>query len=122
MNTTPMNSSQQSAGLQKDQVVRLAPAGHRRWLQVLEGRVWVTVTAREGEASEDATLAAGDSVELSAYDDAVVEGLSAARFQLVEPALAVSPRAAWPGVRSADAVLHAWVQRLSLTAAPTLRV
>lgn len=122
MSTAPMTTAQQSSSLAKDHAVRLAPAGHKRWLQVLEGQVWLTVTALAGQASDDQTLAAGDSVALNAFDDAVVEGLSAARFQLVEPALEFSSQASWRGGHSALASLHGWAQRLSLTAAPSVCV
>lgn len=116
--TATMTFEQQSTSLAQHRVVHLASAGRKRYLQVLEGQVWLTVTADGSNASDDLFLAAGDSVELAPHEDAVLEAMSAARFQLAEPAQLVSASASARGRWS----LGALVQRLALTPKPSVCV
>lgn len=118
MNTRLMNDTQQSTTLPQGRAIRVAGAGRARALQVLEGRVWATVTARGTEASEDLALDAGDLMPLGPDDDVVVEGLRHARIQLVEPAAAFSASGASPR----GWTLRGWVRRFSFAPAPSVCV
>lgn len=115
MTTNTMSFEQQSMSLARRRVVRLEPVGRKRYLQVLEGSVWLTLTATRGKASDDLYLGAGNGIELHPHDDAVIEGLEAARFQLVEPVSVLSGRASARGAWS----LSALVRRLSLSPEPS---
>lgn len=100
--------------------LRLAPAPRSRWLQVAEGQIWLTPTARAGAASVDCWIAAGERLHLPARTEWVVEGSGHARYTLLEaesPAgQACGPATAWYGA------LGAWAQRLSFLPAPQVCV
>lgn len=97
---------------------RLPAAHHSRWLEVLEGQVWLTTDGHDDEPGEDVWLAAGEGWLLDAGASVVLQGESEARFQLVEAAPAlVSAASSSGGFGSAWASLRAWTKRQSLTEA-----
>lgn len=73
-----MTQSQQSIdaawALSEGRAIRIAAQGAVRWLRVLEGRVWLTHTARQWkDVPLDCWLLAGDCMALPAGQDAVLE-------------------------------------------------
>lgn len=110
MSPSLMTQSQQSAvSLDAGRAQRLAAVQHARWLRVTQGRLWLTHSAQAaGELPLDCWLEAGDSVELPAGQDAVVEAWPSARFELLHaaPAEALSASIAL----KPSAALRRWVQ------------
>ena len=111
MSTMLMSRSQQSSpsaepfkwALDEGSAMRLQADDRVRWLLVTDGRVWLTHSAETPEQVPlDCWLEAGDSVELPAGQDAVVESWPSARFELLQAApmaevsasLALKPSAA----------------------------
>lgn len=84
-----MSAAQESAGreppaawrLADGEVLRLRVGRGARWLQVRQGRVWLT---RSGSL-DDVWLSPGDSVRLARGADAVIEAAGDACFELLEP-------------------------------------
>jgi hypothetical protein len=110
-----MTVSQQSPSwrLAPGQALRLPAVGRERWLRVVDGEVWLTVSSTSAEPSEDTWLASGAQSLLPAGREAVLEGHPHATFHLLEPAAAAG-RA--PALRGWGA--HQWLQRLSLEPGP----
>jgi len=103
MSPALMSQPQQSAAadaawkwaLAEGRALRLPADGRARWLLVTEGRLWLTHSAETpSQVPLDCWLEAGDSLELPAGQDAVVESWPAARFELLQaaPRSAVSAR------------------------------
>ncbi|MED5620450.1 DUF2917 domain-containing protein [Ideonella sp. BN130291] len=119
MSTTLMSHSQESSasqavrkwGLTEGSAMRLAAEDRGRWLLVTEGRVWLTTSATTPEqVPHDCWLEAGDSIELPASQDAVIESWPSARFELrqVAPGAEVSASLAL----KPSAALRRWLQAL----------
>jgi len=95
---------------------RLPAAAHSRWLEVLQGEVWLTTDGHGDEPGQDVWIATGERWLLPAGASVVLQGEPQAEVQLVEAAprlvSAASPgraAAAWQGLR-------AWAQRQGLIA------
>jgi len=56
-----------------------------RVLQVVEGRLWLTTSGTADDAALDLWLLPGESVEIDAGAEVVMEGWPAARFTLLVP-------------------------------------
>lgn len=111
MSTPSMSHSQQSWSLTEGAAMRLPAAADTRWLRVTQGRVWLTHSALNGDdVPLDCWLEAGDSVELPAGQDAVLESWPSARFELLlaMPAEPVSASLAM----APSAALRRWLQSL----------
>lgn len=96
MSTTPMKELQQSGAvwqLAPGRSSTLAAASVARWLQVSEGRLWVTTGGQLGGAvPDDAWVLPGQVLEVPAGVSAVLEGWPKASFQLLEAAPAARPQ------------------------------
>ena len=124
MSPALMSQSQQSAAsdawkwsLVEGRALRLPADSRPRWLLVTEGRLWLTHSAESPtQVPLDCWLEAGDSLELPADQDAVVESWPSARFELLEaaPRTAVSASVAL----KPSAALRRWLQGASLAPAP----
>ncbi len=123
MSLSLMTQSQQSGAatrLVEGRAMRLPAAPVVRWLKVAEGRLWLTHSAqRPEELPLDCWLQAGESVELPAGQDAVLEAWPSARFEVLEaaPAEAVSASLAL----KPSAALRRWLQGLRPAPAPAPR-
>lgn len=115
-----MTQSQQSnapAGVRLDPGValRLPAVQGPSWLNVVDGRVWLTRSAEAGEiGADDQWLEAGDRVVLMPGDNVVVEGWPCARFEVLEAATGapVSPSSQRPVL---GAAWRAWAKALRTT-------
>jgi len=97
--------------LSEGSALRLAAEPRGRWLRVTQGRLWLTHSAqRPEELPLDCWLEAGDSVELPAGQDAVLEAWPSARFELLEAA-PVAPVTASLALKP-SAALRQWLQGL----------
>lgn len=131
-----MTSTQQSAALpdgrpsglqpgwllERGQALTLLPQAMPRWVRVVEGEVWLTLTARDGRGSDDWWLLRGDRWMLPSGAAAVLEARGRARFELLElpePVSASRTSDASPGWRRLPALLRRWVQRASFEPQPT---
>lgn len=115
MSPSLMSQSQQFGepawALSEGRALRLAAEPRARWLRVTEGRVWLTHSARRPEELPlDCWLEAGDSVELPAGQDAVLEAWPSARFELLEAAPASQLSASL--ALKPSAALRQWLQAL----------
>lgn len=115
MSPSLMSQSQQFGepawALPEGRALRLEAEPRPRWLRVTEGRLWLTHSARRlQELPLDCWLEAGDSVELPAGQDAVLEAWPSARFELLEAA-PVAPVTASLALKS-SAALRQWLQGL----------
>lgn len=70
--------------LPRGRVVRLAGADVARWLQVTQGRVWLTATHSHIGHHADRWLLAGDRLALPPGSEWVAEGDPGARYLLLE--------------------------------------
>lgn len=102
MKPTTMKESQQSRA-RPNPVWHLAPGRARglpavrrvRWLEVVEGRLWLTACGRFGRSiPDDAWILPGQALEIPAGVAVVVEGWPEARFKLLEAVPLVRPRTA----------------------------
>jgi hypothetical protein len=114
MSASVMSQTQQSAGtvqaLSEGRAVRLPAQPAPRWLQVAEGRLWLTHSARSlQELPLDCWLQAGESVELPAGQDAVLEAWPTAHFVLLETAPEQAPVSASVALKP-SAALRRWLQ------------
>ena len=117
MSTGLMTPAQQSAPaavpaqLDEGRALRLAAERHSRWLRVTQGRLWLTHSAQShDEVPLDCWLEAGDSVELPAGQDAVLEGWPSARFDVLDRAPAWVTAEAAVALKP-SAALRRWVQK-----------
>ncbi len=121
MSAALMSHFHQSAAselaLDEGRAMRLPAEGQVRWLQVTTGRVWLTHSAQSPqEVPRDCWLEAGDSVQLPAGEDAVLEAWPTARFT-VTASPAVAEVSASVALRP-SAALRRWVQALRPVASP----
>ncbi len=66
-----------------------------RWLEVVDGRLWVTACGRFGKSvPDDAWISPGEALEIPAGVAVVVEGWPQARFKLLEAVPVARPRTA----------------------------
>lgn len=103
---------------------RLAPGVSRRltigpgprWLQVADGRLWLTVTGGGGAMGQDHWLAAGEALRLDSGTEVVLEASGGeARFELL-----VSPQACTAGAVGRHAAgVGRWLRRLVAVARRT---
>jgi hypothetical protein len=63
---------------------RLPRAGAARWLEVTEGRVWLTRSGHELQPGDDVWLSAGEHLLLPAGSEWVAEGWPQARVAVLE--------------------------------------
>ena len=114
MNTATMTTTQQSPTwrLAPGQALRLPAVGRERWLRVLEGEVWLTLSSTPASGSDDTWLAPGGQSLLPAGREVVLEGHPRASFQLLEPARSIN------GASPSGIALSGWLKRLSLKPAP----
>lgn len=117
MSLSLMSRSQQSmaAGIRlslaEGKAMRLPATSAERWLQVTQGRVWLTATAdKDHPVSADCWLTAGEHTSLKAGQDVVVEGWPHAHFHLLSQPPGRSVRS-WRGVEVVVA-LGRWLRRL----------
>ena len=94
MSTRFMHNVQRSSGaavwaLAKGTSTTLAVGPAPRVLQVVEGRLWLTTPGTADDAALDLWLMPGESVELDAGAEVVMEGWPAARFTLLVPPAAL---------------------------------
>jgi Protein of unknown function (DUF2917) len=75
--------------LEAERALPIAPARQGRWLQVEQGRVWLTETQRQGQA-QDQWLLRGERLFLPAGSAWVAEGFGGARVSVFQ----APPRAA----------------------------
>ena len=99
MSTRFMHNVQRSTGaavwaLPKGASTTLAVGPAPRVLQVVEGRLWLTTPGTDDDAALDLWLMPGESVELDAGAEVVMEGWPEARFTLLVPP-AAARRDAW---------------------------
>ena len=90
MSTRFMHNVQRSAGaavwvLPQGTSTTLEVGPAPRVLQVIEGRLWLTTPGTDDDAALDLWLMPGESVELDAGAEVVMEGWPAARFTLLVP-------------------------------------
>src|SRR6185295_6624674 len=78
----------------------------QRVLKVVEGRLWLTTSGTAEDAALDVWLQPGESVELDAGAEVVMEGWPAARFTLLVPPEACR-RTSWAARFAAHA--RAWL-------------
>jgi hypothetical protein len=117
MSTGLMSLAQQSARgavagqLDEGRAMRLPAERHARWLRVTQGRLWLTHSAQShDEVPLDCWLEAGDSVELPAGQDAVLESWPSARFDVLDRAPARVTTDASVALKP-SAALRRWVQK-----------
>lgn len=77
-----------------------------RVMQALAGRLWLTSSGNDDEASLDVWLEAGDSIELPDGLEVVLEGWPRARFQLLVPPCRRHAGRSTPGTH-----FGAWLRR-----------
>ena len=116
MHPSLMSHSQESGAagwtLPEGQAIRLPAHGQARWLEVVEGRLWLTHSARgRQELPLDCWLHASESVQLPAGQDAVLEAWPSARFRLLDGAPAGKPVSASAALKP-SAVLRRWLRAL----------
>jgi hypothetical protein len=90
MSTRFMHNVQRSAGaavwaLPEGTSTTLEVGPAPRVLQVIEGKLWLTTPGTADDAALDLWLTPGESVELDAGAEVVMEGWPAARFTLLVP-------------------------------------
>lgn len=119
-----MSRSQQSATasnpghLDQGRAMRLDATGQARWLRVTQGRLWLTHSAQSHEEVPlDCWLEAGDSVELPALQDAVLEAWPSARFEVLTRAPASGGVNASVALKP-SASLRRWLKKLRPSEAP----
>jgi hypothetical protein len=122
MRASLMSQSQQSSAagwtLSEGRAIRLPAHGRTRWLEVTEGRLWLTHSARSAQDLPlDCWLQAGESVVLPAGQDAVLESWPSARFQLLEQAPAGEPVSASVALKP-SAARRRWLQAVRPSSSP----
>ena len=95
------------------QATRLAVGRSPRQLHVVEGVLWLTTQGRRDAPAEDICLQPGESIDLSAGSEWVVEALQAGRFQMLVPQPQPKP---WPPV--AWTRLSGWLRAFIAAVAP----
>ncbi len=95
-----MNVEQANWRVEKGEALRLEIGPGTRALQVVQGRVWLTQSGCSG----DLWLEAGQSVELDAGQEVLIEAWPEAQFQLLVPPCMKLRRAVWTWPR----LLRAW--------------
>ncbi|MBV8500837.1 MAG: DUF2917 domain-containing protein [Paucibacter sp.] len=86
-----MSEQQALWSVEKGEALSLMIGPGARALQVVQGRVWITQSGH----GEDLWLAAGQSVQLDAGEDVLIEAWPEAQFQLLVPPCVRVRKAVW---------------------------
>lgn len=101
--------------LPRGRVVRLAPSDRTRWVQVTQGRVWLTSTQTCTGHHPDRWVVSGSSLALPAGSEWVAEAGADARYLVLEaPERRAAPPAfvlAWRALSGLRALAAAWTAR-----------
>jgi len=95
-----MSEQQALWSVEKGEALSLSIGPGARALQVVQGRVWLT----QSGCGSDLWLEAGQSVELDAGREVLIEAWPEAQFQLLVPPCAKVRRASWTWPK----LLRAW--------------